>query len=280
MLEVSGRSSRSSTVSVSRSMFDELSEGVFRRRYESLDLNVGIVLGEDGVLVVDTRASRREGRELFAEIQRLTEKPVRWVVNTHWHWDHVLGNSVFDDAEVVGHELCRKVLSDRAEETREAAKKWLPAEEHEDIAATEVIPPSRVFAERLSIDVGRSVELRHHGRGHTDADITVTVADVGVVFMGDLVEEGAPPAFGDSYPLEWPSTLRQALDSSEPIVVPGHGDVVGPSFAATQLAELRAVAEMSQKYLIGDLELEEAVSAGPYPPNVMRIALARAEVSS
>lgn len=260
-------------------MFDALGDGVFRRRYESLDLNVGVVVGEDGALVVDTRSSGREGRELLAEIRQLTTKPVMWVVNTHWHWDHVLGNSVFDNAEIVGHEICGKLLTDRAEETREAAIKWMPPEDHEDIASTEVTPPSRVFAERLSIDVGRVVELEHFGRGHTDADITVTVPDSSVVFMGDLIEEGAPPAFGDSYPLEWPSTLGLASRTSAAHLVPGHGDVVGPAFVAEQLSELSAVAAIARRLLALEIGFEEALAAGPYEPEVMRAALARAYTS-
>lgn len=261
-------------------MFDEIGEEVFRRRFESLDLNVGVVIGSDGVLVLDTRASGRQGRELLDELRQLTRKPVRWVVNSHWHWDHVLGNAVFGCAEIIGHEMCRRVLSERPDETRETAIKWMPSEDHEEISGTEVVPPSKVFAERLSMDIGRDIELRHHGRGHTDADITLTVPDAGVVYMGDLVEEGAPPAFGDSYPLEWPSTLELASRGSELVVVPGHGDVVGRAFVTTQLSELRAVEETARKVLAGDLDLEVAVSTGPYPPDVMRTALTRAEASS
>lgn len=260
-------------------MFDALGDGVFRRRFESLDLNVGIVVGEDGVLIVDTRSSERQGRELLAELKQLTGNPVKWVVNTHWHWDHVLGNSVFDQAEVFGHEFCQKVLSESAEEIREAAKEWMPADEHEDIASTDVVPPSRVFSDRLSIDVGRVVDLEHFGRGHTDADITVTVPDAGVVFMGDLVEEGAPPAFGDSYPLEWPSTLGLASPTTATGLVPGHGDVVDPAFVSDQLSELSAVAAIARRLLAGEIGLEDALLAGPYEPNVMRAAMARALAS-
>ena len=260
-------------------MFEALGDGVYRRRFESLDLNVGIVVGEDGVLIVDTRSSERQGRELLAELRQLTSNPVRWVVNTHWHWDHVLGNSVFERAEVFGHLICREVLSERAEETREAATVWMPADQHEDIAATEVVPPSQVFSERLSVDVGRLVDLEHFGRGHTDADITVSVPDSGVVYMGDLVEEGAPPAFGDSYPLEWPSTLGLASRTAAAIVVPGHGDVVGPQFVREQLSELSLVAGTARRLLAGEIAFEDAVLAGPYEPEVMRTAMNRARMS-
>ena len=83
-------------------MFDELAEGVYARRYESLDLNVGVVVSGDGVLVVDTRASHIEADELRNDLRSLTPLPVRWVVDTHWHWDHTFGNARFPEAEIWG----------------------------------------------------------------------------------------------------------------------------------------------------------------------------------
>ena len=82
--------------------FDELGDGVFRRRYESLDLNIGVVIGGDGVLVIDTRASHGQARQLIDELTALTPLAVRWVINTHWHWDHTFGNAMFPDARVLG----------------------------------------------------------------------------------------------------------------------------------------------------------------------------------
>ena len=76
-------------------MFDELADGVFRRHYESLDLNVGVVLGDEGSLIADTRASHVEADELLDELRRLTSLPVLWVIDTHWHWDHTFGNARF-----------------------------------------------------------------------------------------------------------------------------------------------------------------------------------------
>ena len=66
--------------------WQELGDGVFRRRYDVLDLNVGVVIGGEGVLVIDTRASPRQARETIAELTELTDLPIRWVLNTHWHW--------------------------------------------------------------------------------------------------------------------------------------------------------------------------------------------------
>lgn len=257
-------------------MFDELGEGVFRRRYESLDLNVGIVMGEDGVLVVDTRASHAQADELKVELATLTDLPVRWVVNTHWHWDHTFGNSRFANAEIWGHARCREVLTTRGTEMREAAKRWVPAELHHLVDEVVISPPDRVFASEASVEVGRRVELSYHGLGHTDSDIVVTVPDAGVSFVGDLVEESAPPYFGDSYPVVWPLTMRLAIEDMGEVVVPGHGDVVDHGFVRTQHDELVAVAELATRVIEGELVTEEAAKLGPYPRGVMLTALNRA----
>lgn len=262
-------------------MFQEIGDRVFRRRYESLDLNVGVVLGEEGALVVDTRASHGQADELRTELASLTDLPVRWVVNTHWHWDHSFGNARFRDAEIWGHELCREALAVHGEEMKEGAKAWLPSEHHQAIDDVEVVPPDRTFSDRASLSIGRSVDLSYHGLAHTDADIVITVPDAEVAFMGDVVEESAPPNFGDSYPVTWPLSLRLAMESVPDVIVPGHGDLVDRSFVVSQHEELVAVAELSTRLIAGEIALEDGVSAGPYPEAVMCSALDRAlEVSS
>lgn len=258
-------------------MFDELADGVFRRRYESLDLNIGVILGEDGVLVIDTRASEREAAELLDELGTLTPKPVRWVVNTHWHWDHAYGNAVFEDAEIWGHELCQIALETRGEEMKASAKTWLPEASHDEIDRVRIVAPTKTFSERATVAIGRSVELSYHGFAHTDNDIVVTVPQGDVAFFGDLIEEGAPPNFGDSHPVAWPLTLRLASESLPTTIVPGHGDVVDRAFVETQHQELVEVAELSTRFVAGEIGLDEASAQGPYDAEVMRGALLRAQ---
>jgi glyoxylase-like metal-dependent hydrolase (beta-lactamase superfamily II) len=255
-------------------MFDELADGVFRRRYESLDVNIGVVIGEEGVLVVDTRASHAEADELRSDLSSLTKKPVRWVIDTHWHWDHTFGNARFTGAEIWGHHLCRKAIVERGDSMKEDAAAWWPDRlaEIEEVAIT---PPTRVFQDRTSLDLGGvTVGLTYHGLGHTDADIVITIGDVG--FLGDLVEEGAPPVFDDGYPLAWPATLRSALDMGSGTIVPGHGDVLDPRGAESQLGEIEAVAGIARRCLDEGLPVEEAARLGPYPEDVMMSALTRA----
>jgi glyoxylase-like metal-dependent hydrolase (beta-lactamase superfamily II) len=255
-------------------MFDELADGVFRRRYESLDLNVGVVLGEQGILVIDTRASHVEADELRKELRTLTTLPVRWVIDTHWHWDHTFGNARFPEAEIWGHELCRKTMVELGDSMKDDAAAWLP-DRLDEFAEVVITPPTSVFDTAASIDLGPVlVEMTYHGRGHTDSDIVVTVGEVS--FMGDLLEEGAPPVFADGFPLSWPVTLESAAEIGSSIIVPGHGDTLDRAGAAAQLDEIRAVAELAHRCLVEGFPVADAALLGPYPPEVMGSALQRA----
>lgn len=255
-------------------MFDQLADRVFRRRFKSLDLNVGVVVGEDGILVIDTRASHVEADELRDELRTLTSLPVRWVVDTHWHWDHTFGNARFPEAEIWGHELCRKAMVDLGETMKADAAAWLP-DRLEEIAEVVITPPTRVFGTVAGIDLGPGVvAMTYHGRGHTDADIVVTVGEVS--FMGDLLEEGAPPVFDDGFPMSWPSTLESAAEIGSSIMVPGHGDTLDRAGVAAQLEEIQAVADLARRCLEEGLPVADAAVLGPYPPEVMTSALERA----
>lgn len=256
-------------------MFDQLGEGVFRRRYESLDLNVGVVLGDDGILIVDTRSSHQEAEELVRDLRSLTDLPVRWVVNTHWHWDHAFGNAAFPDCEIWGHELCRIGMERFGERMKVDARSWLPESQHPEVDQVVVVPPDRTFSDNVSLAIGRVVDLTYHGLAHTDADIVVRVPGSDVAFFGDMIEESGPPNFGDSFPLDWPATLESAATNLPTVAVPGHGDVVDESFVRGQREELAAVARLAAEVAAGELDLEAASVRGPYPKSVMISALTR-----
>lgn len=261
-------------------VWQEVGDRVFRRRYPALDLNVGAVLGDDQVLLIDTRSWRAEAEELRQELRALTTLPCRQVLNTHAHFDHCFGNAVFRPAAFWGHWRCAEDLRDHGEEQRRKVMEGFPAAAA-DLAGLELVPPDRLVADRAAIDLGgRRVELLHLGRGHTDNDLVAVVPDAGVTFAGDLVEEGAPPSFGDAWPLEWPATLDRLLEQATPVVVPGHGDVAGPELVRTQAGEQRAVADLCRRVLAGALAAAEAIRLGPYPAEYVRMALERAGVTS
>jgi glyoxylase-like metal-dependent hydrolase (beta-lactamase superfamily II) len=258
--------------------WQEVGDRVYRRRYASLDLNVGAVVGDDEVLVVDTRSFAAEAARLLADLRALTPLPCRQVVNTHAHFDHCFGNASLRPAAVWGHQRCAAHLRSRAAQEREHLLRWLP-EAAGELEGLEIDPPERTVGDAgAELQVGgRRVELRFCGRGHTDHDLVVVVPDAGVVFAGDLVEEGAPPVYGaDAFPLRWPATLDRLLALAPPTVVPGHGDVVDHGFVAGQRGELAAMAALCRRVAAGELPAEEALRAAPFPEEVAREALARA----
>jgi glyoxylase-like metal-dependent hydrolase (beta-lactamase superfamily II) len=258
--------------------WDELGDGVFRRRYDELSLNVGVVVAADGVLVIDTRASHVQGRRLRTELGELTSLPLRWVINTHWHWDHTFGNAVFAEVPIHGHARCRERLLADGENAKREAVGWMDPARHAEIEEVVVTPPDVVFDEQLSIDLGsRAVTMRYLGTGHTDNDIVVSVSDAPVVFAGDLLEESAPPYFGDGYPLAWPDTVARVLDLPGEIFVPGHGDVMSRERARRQHDELLEVARCCADGLATNLF---DPGNGPYEESTMRTAWERARLEA
>lgn len=228
--------------------FQEIGDRIFRRRYERLDQNIGVILGAESVCVIDSRSNHPDADELRSELAQLTSLPVRFLINTHMHWDHTFGNARFGEATIVGHHDCRRRLVEEGEDARSELLRadWVPPEWRPAFREVEITPPTVTFVERVELHLDdRLLDLRYLGRAHTDNDIVVIVDDV--CFAGDLVEEGAPPSFGDSYPDEWVGTLDRLLAEVPPTVVPGHGDLVDLDFVRAQRDDIeeavRAVAE-------------------------------------
>jgi glyoxylase-like metal-dependent hydrolase (beta-lactamase superfamily II) len=258
----------------------EIGDRVFVRRYAFYDQNIGLVLGRDEALVIDTRGTYGQAREILADVRELTADPVTVVVDTHGHWDHAFGNAVFRPAAIWGHERCGAFM----ERTGEARKQTIEAETPEvagELAEVVIDPPERTFADTASAAVGgREVTLRYLGRGHTDHDIVLTVPGAGVLFAGDLFENGAVPFYGDGYPLDWPATAASVTAMvGASVVVPGHGDHAGLDFAERQTASITALAELARKVHAREIALEDAIAAHPFaehPPEEARRPLIRA----
>jgi glyoxylase-like metal-dependent hydrolase (beta-lactamase superfamily II) len=260
--------------------WQEVGDGVLVRRHRSLDLNVGLVLGDGACLVIDTRSSEVEGRELAEAVRRVTAAP--WlVVDTHAHYDHCFGNAAFRPARIWAHRRCAEVLAEYGEVARALAaaayREHGQAGVADEIASARVDPPDQLLDIQADLDVGgRPVTLRYLGRGHTDSDLAVSVPDAGVLFAGDLVEEGAPPSFGDSFPLEWPSAVAGLVALASGPVVPGHGAVVDATFLRMQQADLARTAEAARSAFAAGQPVEAAVGEVPFPEPYAREALERA----
>jgi glyoxylase-like metal-dependent hydrolase (beta-lactamase superfamily II) len=229
----------------------EVGERVYVRRHRSMDLNVGLVVGEGACLVVDTRQSEARARDLVGAIRTVTPHP--WVVvNTHHHFDHSFGNAAFRPARIWGHRRCADAILDRGERTRHIvagrAREAGDEAEAADLEASRIDPPDELVDDVVTLTIGgRPVHLRHLGRGHTDNDLVIVVPDADLLLAGDLVEEGAPPQFASAYPLDWPVTLDALLELVTGPVVPGHGAVVDRAYVEGQRDELRRLADLAHE---------------------------------
>lgn len=253
----------------------EIGDRVFTRRYRFFDQQIGVVLGDGEVLVIDTRLTHRQARELVEDLRELTSQPVSVVVDTHWHHDHTFGNHVFRPAPIWGHERCGPRMLELGERMRADVVERMP-DLAAEVAEVVIDPPDHAFVETARLLVGgRSVWLRHIGRGHTDSDIVVEVPDAGVLFAGDLLEAGATPFFGDGYPLDWPETVSRLADLVRGPVVPGHGEVGDRRFVESQLAAFLEVARLGREVHAGRLPLDDAIAASPFSPATSREPLER-----
>jgi glyoxylase-like metal-dependent hydrolase (beta-lactamase superfamily II) len=145
----------------------------------------------------------------------------------------------------------------------------------------EIVPPDNTFAESQTLDIGgREVVLQYFGLGHTNSDIAIHVPDANVLFAGDLLEEGAPPWYGDSFPLEWPETVERMLPLATGNVVPGHGDVIDRWYSERQLLELTQVAQLVRRVEAEEMSVESARKLCPYPAEVFDTALERVRATA
>ncbi len=231
----------------------EVADGVLVRRHRVMDVNVTLVLGDDRCLLVDTHTHAGHGLDVLRAVRDVTAAPMT-VVITHAHADHCFGTAAIVDAEpgtpVWGHAGCRAELLASGALQRKTTAAWLAegdgSGDAEQVLAVRIHPPEHTFTDSRRLDLGgRSVLLAHPGRGHTGHDVVVHVEGASVTVAGDLVEEGAPPAFEDAYPQEWPATLAALLPTLGAVVVPGHGDVVDRGFVEAQAADLAVVAAVA-----------------------------------
>ena len=249
----------------------EVADGVLVWRQPVLDVNAVLVLGGAGALVVDTLSTDAQAGELADAIRRVTPLPWR-VVNTHHHFDHNFGNAVLaPDAgtEVWAHSECVARFERWTAEDGGTARVWDIAADYAatvpGVADVTLRAPDHAVTGVVTLDLGdRAVELRHLGRGHTDNDLVVVVPDARAVLAGDLVENGAPPSFDDSWPLEWAGTVAALIELAPSTVVPGHGAAMTLNEVAAQHAELTALEWACRQGWHGQAPAEEVAQGAPF----------------
>jgi glyoxylase-like metal-dependent hydrolase (beta-lactamase superfamily II) len=267
--------------------FVEVADRCWVARHRVADVNVGLVGGTRGLVVVDTHSSAATARTVVEHVRALGAGEVVAVVNTHAHWDHVFGNGTFaeeyDGPPIVAHEETAATLTQHGAGMLESLGRSMG--QILDVTGTTVVLPDQTFSSARVIDLGdRIVEVIHPGRGHTAGDAVVRVADSDVLFAGDLVEESAArngvPGFGDDcYPLEWPDTLDlvSGMLGSDSVVVPGHGLPVDKDFLMHQRASISVVAETIRGLAARGVRPEQMADAAewPYPVEELREAFKR-----
>jgi glyoxylase-like metal-dependent hydrolase (beta-lactamase superfamily II) len=214
---------------------EELARGVYARiGSRPLDPNSGIIVGEDGVILIDSSFSPTAAREIAADIRRLTPKPVTRVIITHHHWDHSWGNQVFADARIIGHVGARaSMTADPAGQLRfvrefaPTAAPWYDLTQEAflaQIAEVTIIPPDTTYSHELRLwPDGREVRLLHPGPAHTYGDTLIHLPAERLLFAGDVVCNAVIPVLADGDPFHFSRVLDELAAMDIATIVPGHG---------------------------------------------------------
>jgi quinoprotein relay system zinc metallohydrolase 2 len=247
----------------------EIAPGIFvhQGRYELQSpenrgdmANASFVVGSDGVAVIDTLGSAVAGRELRDAIRVVTDKPIRYVINTHMHPDHVFGNAAFkeDNPTFIGHYKLARGLGSRAERYLAINEEMLGAEAFQGI---EVILPTVGVEDSLSLDLGgRALQLKAQRTAHTDNDLTVTDTATDTLFLGDLLFSVHVPTLDGSI-AGWLALLQELSRLTPARVVPGHGPhaMAMPEALSPEQRYLGAIATDVRKLIKDGKTLEDAI---------------------
>lgn len=187
--------------------------------------NAGFVIGDEAVAVIDTSGSYRAGLRLKAAVAMVTGKPIRTVINTHMHPDHVLGNAAFaaEGVELVAHAKMARALAARGGRYLEAAEDAMGAAA---VAGTKIVLPERGIPQTAQIDLGgRRLRLEAMPTAHTDNDLVITDEKTGILFAGDIIFAGHVPALDGSL-RGWLAVLDRIGKAPPKAVIPGHGPAI------------------------------------------------------
>ena len=204
--------------------FTKLSDHAYAYTAEG-DPNTGIVVGDDAVMVIDTQATPAMAQDVIRRIREVTDKPIKYVVLSHYHAVRVLGASAYKPEHIIASEDTLSLIKERGEQDKASEIGRFPRL----FRNVESVPPgltwpTMTFTGRMTLWLGQlEVQLIQLGRGHTKGDTVVWLPQDKVLFSGDLVEFDATPYAGDAYFQDWPKTLDNIAALKPEALVPGRG---------------------------------------------------------
>lgn len=203
--------------------FDKLSENAYAYTAEG-DPNTGIIIGDDAVLVADTQATPVMAQDVIRRIRQVTDKPIKYVLLTHYHAVRVLGASGYKPEHIIASQDTYDLIVERGEADMKSEIERFPRL----FQAVESIPgltwPTIAFKGEMTLWLGKlEVKIMQLGRGHTKGDTVAWLPQQKILFSGDLVEFGATPYAGDAYFQDWPHTLDAIAALNPEKLVPGRG---------------------------------------------------------
>jgi glyoxylase-like metal-dependent hydrolase (beta-lactamase superfamily II) len=206
--------------------FTEVGAGLWAFTAEG-DPNTGVIIGDDSVMIVDAQATPRLAAKVIEKIRTVTDKPIKYVVLSHYHAVRVLGASAYGASEVIMSEKARAMVAERGKEDWDSEFQRFPRlfQEHESIPG--LTWPTLTFNQNATFYLGRRrVDLRFLGRAHTAGDIVAYVPDANVMFTGDIVEYHSACYCGDAHFTDWPATLEAIRTFDVDAIAPGRGDAL------------------------------------------------------
>jgi glyoxylase-like metal-dependent hydrolase (beta-lactamase superfamily II) len=220
--------------------FTEIGTGLWAYTAEG-DPNTGVVIGDSSVAIVDAQATPVMARRVVEKVRTVTDKPIKYVVLSHYHAVRVLGASAYVGAEIVASDKCRAMIQERGAEDWESELGRFPRL----FQAAESVPgltwPTLTFSKSLTIYLGRRrIELMHLGRAHTAGDIVAWIPDSAVMYSGDIVEYRSACYCGDAHFGAWPATLAAVGVCQPDALTPGRGDAL---VGSTQVSEALALTQ-------------------------------------
>jgi glyoxylase-like metal-dependent hydrolase (beta-lactamase superfamily II) len=198
------------------------------------DPNTGVIVGDDAVMVIDTRATPAMAADVIRHVEGVTDKPIKYLLLTHYHAVRVMGAAGYKDADtIIASEGTLELIKERGQQDFDSEVQRFPRL----FRSVETVPgltwPNLVFDRSLTLWLGRTeVQIKHIGKGHSKGDTIAWLPKERVMFSGDLVEEGATPYCGDAYFTEWPDTLDRLRGFRAEKLVPGRGDAMMDAAAA------------------------------------------------